>query len=45
MKLIAFLICVVFALQGDAPFKTNDEFELKIDLQFKQRPHQDQNTV
>ena len=45
MKII-WLITFMFALlQDQTPFKPNEEFELKLDLQFKQRPRADANTV
>lgn len=44
MKLLwIFIIAITFA-QDEIPFKSNDEFELKLDLQFKQRPN-DHNKV
>ena len=45
MKALALLLFALVVLQEDVPYKSNDEFEMKIDLQFKQRPAQDQNTV
>jgi len=45
MKALALLLFVLFFVQENVPYKSNDEFELKIDLQFKQRPASDQNTV
>ncbi|HEX6226979.1 MAG TPA: hypothetical protein VFZ52_21320 [Chryseolinea sp.] len=38
MKLLWVGILLMFLFQDDAPYKSNDEFELKLDLQFKQRP-------
>lgn len=38
MKLIWVGIISIFLLQDQTPYKSNDEFELKLDLQFKQRP-------
>ena len=38
MKLLWVGIILTFLFQDDAPYKSNDEFELKLDLQFKQRP-------
>jgi hypothetical protein len=44
MKLLwIFVIAISFA-QEEVPFKGNDEFELKLDLQFRQRPN-DYNRV
>jgi hypothetical protein len=45
MKFIILLLFSLLTHQSNAPFKANDEFELKIDLQFRQRPKTDQNTV
>lgn len=36
-------MCVL--LQDQTPFKPNEEFELKLDLQFKPRPQADANTI
>ena len=38
MKLIVVSICLMFLMQDQIPYKANDEFELKLDLQFKKRP-------
>src|SRR5688572_12261149 len=38
MKLLWVGIISIFLFQDQAPYKSNDEFELKLDLQFKQRP-------
>ena len=32
-------------MQDQIPFKSNDEFELKLQLEFKKRPMQDTNTI
>lgn len=45
MKALALLLFVLVVVQENVPYKSNDEFEMKIDLQFRQRPAQDQNTV
>jgi hypothetical protein len=38
MKLLWVGIISIFLFQDQAPYKSNDEFELKLDLQFRQRP-------
>ena len=38
MKLLWVLSIAFLLFQDGPPFKSNDEFELKLDLQFKQRP-------
>ena len=38
MKLLWVGIISIFLFQDQTPYKANDEFELKLDLQFKQRP-------
>ncbi|HZB14660.1 MAG TPA: hypothetical protein VE467_16590 [Chryseolinea sp.] len=38
MKFLWGAIISVLLFQDQAPYKANDEFELKLDLQFKQRP-------
>jgi hypothetical protein len=46
MKLI--LVYIIFSLllfQDQTRYKSNDEFELKLDLQFKKRPGPDMNKV
>lgn len=45
MKLLWLAIFSFVLIQDETPLKANDEFELKIDLQFKQRPKTDLNTV
>jgi hypothetical protein len=45
MKLLWLAIFSFALIQDETPLKANDEFELKIDLQFKQRPKTDLNTV
>jgi hypothetical protein len=45
MKLLWLAIFSFVLIQDETPLKANDEFELKIDLQFKQRPKADLNTV
>lgn len=37
-------ILLLFVIQ-DVPFKPNEEFEIKLDYKFKQRPMEDNNTV
>lgn len=43
MKL--FLLILAFAFTQDIPFKPTEEFEAKLDYQFKPRPQGDPNTV
>src|SRR5687767_8017058 len=43
MKCLIFLL--VISLFQEVPFKPNEEFEIKVDYQFKQRPAADVNTV
>lgn len=38
MKLLWVGIISIFLFQDQTPYKANDEFELKLDLQFRQRP-------
>ena len=38
MKLLWGGIFLIFLFQDQTPYKANDEFELRLDLQFKQRP-------
>jgi hypothetical protein len=38
MKLLWVGIISIFLFQDQTPYKANDEFELKLDLQFKPRP-------
>lgn len=45
MKLIAVVLVSLFIFQDPIPFKPTDEFELKLDLQFKPRPKADVNTI
>jgi hypothetical protein len=45
MKFLWLVIISFLLVQDEVPLKANDEFELKIDLQFKQRPKADVNTV
>ncbi len=45
MKLILVYIFSFFLFQDQTRYKTNDEFELKLDLQFKKRPGPDMNKV
>jgi hypothetical protein len=45
MKLIWVTLFSLFFLQHEPPYKSNEEFELKLDLQFKQRPRVDPNTI
>lgn len=45
MKFLWLVIISFVLVQDEIPLKANDEFELKIDLQFKQRPKADVNTV
>ncbi len=40
-----FLIILAFAFFQEIPFKPTDEFEAKLDYQFKPRPQHDPNTV
>ena len=42
--ILAFVFCADKLLQ-DIPFKPTDEFEVKLDYQFRQRPIGDHNTV
>jgi hypothetical protein len=45
MKL--FWICIIsaFAFQDPVPYKAKEEFQLKLDMQFKKRPGPDMNKV
>ena len=45
MKIVWICILSAFLLQDPIPYKANDEFELKLDLQFKKRPPPDLNKV
>ncbi len=45
MKLILVYIFSFFLFQDQTRYKSNDEFELKLDLQFKKRPGPDMNKV
>jgi len=45
MKLIVLLFFGFLLQQDQIPFKSNDEFELKLQLEFKKRPMQDINTI
>jgi hypothetical protein len=45
MKLIWLVVSIIILLHDQTPFKPKEEFELKLDLQFKQRPRPDVNTV
>ena len=45
MKLIFLLLFVSLLPQDQIPFKSNDEFELKLQLEFRKRPMQDINTI
>ena len=45
MKLLGALAIVLFFFQDETPFKPKEEFELKLDLQFKQRPRTDYNKI
>ena len=45
MKLLWVLSIAFLLFQDGPPFKSNDEFELKLDLQFKQRPKEDYNKI
>jgi hypothetical protein len=45
MKLILVYILSLFLFQDQTRYKSNDEFELKLDLQFKKRPGPDMNKV
>jgi hypothetical protein len=38
MKLLWVGIISIFLFQDQTPYKANDEFELRLDLQFKPRP-------
>lgn len=38
-------MCLMFLIQDQLPYKANDEFELKLDLQFKKRPETGANTI
>jgi hypothetical protein len=40
-----FIFLMAFTLFQEVPFKPNEEFEIKVDYQFKQRPAPDVNTV
>jgi hypothetical protein len=44
MKVIALLLFACFFLQ-DVPYMPKEEFEVKLDYQFKQRPPADPNTI
>jgi hypothetical protein len=45
MKLCYILFFALLLPQDQIPFKSNDEFELKLQLEFKKRPMQDMNTI
>jgi hypothetical protein len=45
MKMILVYVFSLFLFQDQARYKSNDEFELKLDLQFKKRPGPDVNKV
>jgi hypothetical protein len=45
MKLISLLFVLSLLFQDTIPFKPKDEFDVKIDLKFRQRPQDDPNTV
>ena len=45
MNIVWICILSVFLWQDAVPYKGNDEFELKLDLQFKKRPPPDLNKV
>lgn len=45
MKLLWAFILSSFLFQNETPYKPTEEFELKLDLQFKQRPMPDGNRV
>lgn len=40
-----FLILWCFIFLQDVPYKPSDQFEIKLDYKFKQKPHRDVNTV
>lgn len=40
-----FIFIVVFNFLQEVPFKPNEEFEVKLDYEFRQRPAPDPNTV
>ncbi|MEX1239834.1 MAG: hypothetical protein WEB30_08955 [Cyclobacteriaceae bacterium] len=40
-----FIFILAFLFLQELPFKSKDEFEIKLDYQFKQRPLPDHNTV
>jgi hypothetical protein len=44
MKILAFLSFCLFLAQ-DLPYKPKEDFEIKLDYQFKQRPVADKNSV
>ena len=49
MKLFTFLVVALIGIsagvQEEVPFKPKEEFEIGVDLKFKQRPADDPNTV
>lgn len=46
MKLtLVFIFSAILLFQDQIPFKANEEFELKLDLEFKKRPSADINTI
>ena len=45
MKVFPIALISLFLLQDAIPFKSNEEFELKLDLQFKQRPNVSSTTI
>lgn len=45
MQIVWICILSAFLWQDAVPYKGNDEFELKLDLQFKKRPPPDLNKV
>ena len=45
MKIVFICFLASFLSQDPVPYKSNDEFELKLDLQFKKRPPPNLNKV
>lgn len=45
MKLSIFLLVAISFVQDTVPFKPYEEFEIKLDYKFKQRPQSDINSV
>ncbi len=45
MNIVSLCLLSIFFFQDPVPYKANEEFELKLDMQFKKRPAPDLNRV